>query len=158
MIYIYIYVYIHNKLWNKEINKNIYIYTYCNIYTCPPCRRIFHPPTFVAKSAFRHKKIQILHKTNMGWKKCSCFAFDNPYKSLCLKRDRWRKCCFPLCCLGHQRAHGHPCLFEQVLMAVFPAPSSKITRCDVKVDDRWWLCGHEREYPTPTTNLTFVGR
>ena len=24
--------------------------------------------------------------------------------------------------LGHQRAHGHPCLLEQVLMAAFPAP------------------------------------
>ena len=50
------------------------------------------------------------------------FAFDNLYRTLCLKRDRCSNCCLRGRCLGHQCAHGHPRLFEQVFMAVFPAP------------------------------------
>ena len=93
-------------------------------------------------------------------KKCSIFfAFDNPYTGVYVSKGSDGKI-LPFKtgrCLGHQRAHGHPCLFEQVRpMAVFSAALVRHFVLPLRIGKPHCLESlisshptHERNYPTP---------
>ena len=58
----------------------------------------------------------------MGDKKCFCLCIREPLRDFMFQLGPLEQLLLFRTLLGHQRAHGHPCLLEQVLMAVFPAP------------------------------------